>query len=110
MPPFSLDGAEAIAFSPDSQELCFTANTDKDEATSTNGDLFTVPVSGASAAKRITTNPGDDWGPAYSPDGKSIAYRAQLLAGYESDRWRLMLYDRASGKLQEPQRKFRPQH
>jgi dipeptidyl aminopeptidase/acylaminoacyl peptidase len=96
-PPFSLDGAEAIAFSPDSQELCFTANTDKDEATSTNGDLFTVAVSGASAPKRITTNPGDDWGPVYSPDGKSIAYRAQLLGGYESDRWRLMLYDRASG-------------
>jgi dipeptidyl aminopeptidase/acylaminoacyl peptidase len=96
-PPFSLDGNEAIAFSPDSQELCFTANTDKDEATSTNGDLFTVPVSGASAPKRITTNPGDDWGPVYSPDGKSIAYRAQLLAGFESDRWRLMLYDRTSG-------------
>jgi dipeptidyl aminopeptidase/acylaminoacyl peptidase len=99
VPPFSLDGAEAIAFSPDSQELCFTANTDKDEATSTNGDLFTVPVSGASAPKRITRNPGDDWGPVYSPDGKFIAYRAQLSAGYESDRWRLMLYDRANGAI-----------
>jgi len=99
VPPFSLDAAEAIAFSPDSRELCFTANTDKDEATSTNGDLFTVPVSGASAPKRITTNPGDDWGPAYSPDGKFIAYRAQLLPGYESDRWRLMLYDRAAATI-----------
>ena len=99
VPPFSLDGAESVAFSPDSQELCFTANTDKDEATSTNGDLFTVPVSGASAPKRITQNPGDDWGPVYSPDGKFIAYRAQLLAGYESDRWRLMLYDRAHGAI-----------
>ena len=51
VPPFNLDGAEAIAFSPDSQELCFTANTDKDEATSTNGDLFTVPVTGATRAE-----------------------------------------------------------
>ncbi len=99
VPPFSLDGAEAIAFSPDSQEICFTANTDKDEATSTNGDLFLVPVGGAAAPKRITTNPGNDWGPVYSPDGKWIAYRAQLQAGYESDRWRLMLYDRTSGKI-----------
>ena len=99
VPPFSLDGAEAIAFSPDSQELSFTANTDKDEATSTNGDLFIVPASGASAPKRITTNPANDWGPTYSPDGKFIAYRAQLQPGYESDRWRLMLYDRASGKI-----------
>ena len=85
MPPFNLGEPEAIAFSPDSQELCFTANTDKDEATSTNGDLFTVQVAGDGAPKRITTNPGDDWGPVYSPDGKWIAYRAQLTAGYESD-------------------------
>jgi dipeptidyl aminopeptidase/acylaminoacyl peptidase len=94
VPPFNLGEPEAIAFSPDSQELCFTANTDEDEALSTNGDLFTVPVSGTSGPKRITTNPADDWGPAYSPDGKWIAYRAQTQPGYESDRWRLMLYDR----------------
>jgi dipeptidyl aminopeptidase/acylaminoacyl peptidase len=98
VPPFNLGEPEAISFSPDSQELCFTANTDKDEATSTNGDLFTVPASGASPPKRITTNPGNDWGGMYSPDGKWIAYRAQTQAGYESDRWRLMLYDRSSAK------------
>ena len=92
---------EAIAFSPDGSELCFTANTDKDEARSTNGDLFTVPVSGASQPQRITTNPGNDWGPAYSPDGKWIAYRAQMQPGYESDRWRLMLYDRSTGKAHQ---------
>jgi len=34
----------------------------------------------------------------YSPDGKHIAYHAQLTAGYEADRWRVMLYDRATGK------------
>lgn len=96
VPPFSEGAPEAIAFSPDGRELCFTANTDKDEALSTNGDLFTVEVSGGSEPKRITTNPGNDWGPAYSRDGKWIAYRAQFLAGYEADRWRLMLFDRAT--------------
>jgi dipeptidyl aminopeptidase/acylaminoacyl peptidase len=98
VPPFNLGAPEAIEFSPDSQELCFTANTDKDEAISTNGDLFTVPTAGSAAPKRITTNKGDDWGPAYSPDGKWIAYRSQLTPGYESDRWRLMLYNRATGE------------
>jgi dipeptidyl aminopeptidase/acylaminoacyl peptidase len=98
VPPFNLGEPEAIAFSPDSKELCFTANTDKDEAASTNGDLFTVPLSGESAPKRITRNPADDWGGQYSPDGKWIAYRAQTQPGYESDRWRLMLYDRRNGK------------
>jgi dipeptidyl aminopeptidase/acylaminoacyl peptidase len=97
VPPFNLGAPEAIAFSPDSAELCFTANTDKDEALSTNGDLFTVPVTGDAAPKRITTNKGDDWGPVYSPDGNWIAYRAQLTPGYESDRWRLMIYNRATG-------------
>jgi len=96
VPPFSEGAPEAIAFSPDGRELCFTANTDKDEALSTNGDLFTVEVSGGSEPKRITTNPGNDWGPAYSRDGKWIAYRAQFLAGYEADRWRLMLFNRAT--------------
>jgi dipeptidyl aminopeptidase/acylaminoacyl peptidase len=98
VPPFNEGAPEAIAFSPDGKELCFTANTDKEEALSTNGDLFTVAVSGASEPQRITTNPGNDWGPAYSPDGKWIAYRAQMLAGAEADRWRLMLYDRQGGK------------
>ncbi|MGA2846797.1 MAG: S9 family peptidase, partial [Candidatus Acidiferrales bacterium] len=98
VPPFNLGGPEPIAFSPDSQELCFTANTDKDEALSTNGDLFTVPASGEGGLRRITTNPGDDWGPVYSPNGMWIAYRAQMQPGDESDRWRLMLYGRQSGK------------
>jgi len=98
VPPFNEGAPEAIAFSPDGKELCFTANTDKDEALSTNGDLFTVDVAGGGEPKRITTNPGNDWGPAYSPDGKWIAYRAQFLGGYEADRWRLMLYDRSTAK------------
>ena len=49
--------------------------------------------------KNITAdNPAADETPLYSPDGKYIAYRAQQRAGYESDRWRLMLYDRQTGK------------
>ncbi len=99
VPPFNEGAPEAIAFSPDGRELCYTANTDKNEALSTNGDLFTVDAAGSGEPKRITTNPGNDWGPAYSPDGKWIAYRAQFLGGYEADRWRLMLYERSSGTI-----------
>jgi len=97
VPPFSLGGPDEVAFSPDGRELCFTANTDAHPEISTNGDLFVVPVDGSAAPRRITTNPGFDGGPVYSPDGKWIAYHAQLIAGYEADRWRLMLYDRAKG-------------
>src|SRR5207248_1841652 len=75
---------------------------DEVEATSTNNDLWIVPVHvGADAAqpKNITAdNKGSDSTPLYSPDGRYIAYRAQQRPGYESDRFRLMLYDRKTGE------------
>ena len=98
VPPDERGGPGDINFSPDSKELCFTAVTDKMEAISTNGDLFTVPVAGGEI-KRFTTQPGFDGEPVYSPDGQYIAYHAQLTAGYESGRWRVMLYDRQTGKI-----------
>jgi dipeptidyl aminopeptidase/acylaminoacyl peptidase len=97
-PVFSLGGQDDYAFSPDGQEICYTSNHDKVEATSTNNDLWIVSVNGG-AAKNITAdNPASDSTPLYSPDGKYIAYRAQQRPGYESDRFRLMLYDRKTGK------------
>ncbi len=97
VPPDERGEPSDINFSPDSKEICFTAVTDKMEAISTNADLFLVPVSGGEP-KKITSNPGYDSNPVYSPDGRFIAYHAQLTPGYESDRWRIMLYDRQSGK------------
>jgi dipeptidyl aminopeptidase/acylaminoacyl peptidase len=97
VPPDQRGEDSDINFSPDSKEICFTAVTDKVEATSTNGDLFIVPMSGGEP-KRITTQQGFDGNPVYSPDGKYIAYHAQLTSGYEADRWQVMLYDRAAGR------------
>jgi dipeptidyl aminopeptidase/acylaminoacyl peptidase len=106
VPPDQRGDENDINFSPDSKQLCFTAVTDKVEATSTNGDLFIVPVTGGAEPKRITTQPGFDGNPAYSPDGKYIAYHAQLTAGYEADKWRVMLYDRATGKSENLSESF----
>src|ERR1700678_4822121 len=102
-PVFSLGGQDNYAFSPDGQEICYTSTSAKVEATSTNNDLWIVPVSGGPAgsiqAKNITAdNPASDSTPLYSPDGRYIAYRAQQRPGYESDRFRLMLYDRKTGE------------
>ena len=100
VPPDQRGDENDINFSPDSKEICFTAVADKVEATSTNGDLFVVALSGGEP-KQITTQQGFDGNPVYSPDGKYIAYHAQLTAGYEADKWRVMLYDRASGKSEK---------
>lgn len=99
IPPDERSGPGDFNFSPDSKEICFTAVTDKMEAVSTNADLFIVAIAGGET-KRITMQQGFDGNPVYSPDGKYIAYHAQLTPGYESDRWRVMLYDRAAGRIE----------
>ena len=97
-PVFSLGGQDNYAFSPDGQEICYTSNHDKVEATSTNNDLWIVPVNGGPAKNITADNPASDSTPLYSPDGEYIAYRAQQRPGYESDRFRLKLYDRKTGE------------
>jgi len=99
-PPFSLGGPTDYAFSPDSKELAFASNHDKVEATSTNSDIWTVSVRGGNARNITAANHGYDGSPQFSPDGRFIAYRSQVTPGYESDRFRLMLYDRKTGRAQ----------
>ncbi len=97
VPPFSLGGPDDYAFSPDGLEVCFASKRDAYEERSTNSDLFTYSLA-TGETRKITVNPAYDGSPLYSPDGKTIAYRAQIRPGYESDRFRLMLYDRANGR------------
>ncbi len=97
-PVFSLGGQDDYAFSPDGQEVCYASNHDKNPAASTNNDLWIVSVNGGTAKNITADNPASDSTPLYSPDGKYIAYRAQKRPGNESDRFRLMLYDRKTGE------------
>jgi dipeptidyl aminopeptidase/acylaminoacyl peptidase len=97
VPPFSLSGGCGCAFSPDSKELAFTENLDPEPAISTNADIFTLDLTNPSAKPvKVSTSKGGDFSPAYSPDGKYLAWRSQLRPGYESDKFRLLLYDRAA--------------
>ncbi len=97
VPPFSLEGGGGFAISPDSKELAFTENLDPEPAISTNADIFTLDLTNPSAKPvKVSTSKGGDFNPAYSPDGKYLAWRSQLRPGYESDKFRLLLYDRAA--------------
>jgi dipeptidyl aminopeptidase/acylaminoacyl peptidase len=98
IPPFSLGGADDYAISPDGNEVCYVSNPDDVPATSTNTELYVVPITGGPSVK-ITINPGADNSPQYSPDRRYIAYRAQFRAGYESDRWRLLVLERSTGRV-----------
>jgi dipeptidyl aminopeptidase/acylaminoacyl peptidase len=99
VPPPQREGPHPIAWAPDNRTIAFTAITDRVEATSTNGDVFEIDATAPGAtAKKLTTGTGFDGAPAYSPDGRTVLFRSQARAGYEADKWRLMVLDRATGK------------
>jgi dipeptidyl aminopeptidase/acylaminoacyl peptidase len=97
-PPFQLGGSLQYDFSPDSTELAFESNHDQALASSTNSDVWIVSLTGKQPPQNITaSNPAFDGHPKYSPDGRYIAYQMQKQPGYESDLFRLALYDRSTG-------------
>ncbi len=87
-------GDEDFAVSGDGRWLVYTAKVvnGSEEAWSTDYDLWAVPTD-ASAPPRCLTeaNPAWDAGPAFSPDGATLAYRAMSRPGYEADRFQVML-------------------
>jgi dipeptidyl aminopeptidase/acylaminoacyl peptidase len=96
-PPFQLGGPVAYDFAPDSSELAFASNRDRDPASSTNSDLWLIPLAGKADARNMTaSNAAFDGSPKYSPDGRYIAYRLQKQPAYESDLFRLAIYDRTA--------------
>src|SRR5438094_6922941 len=126
VPPFSLGGQDMYAISPDGQEVAYTSNIESDagpafvEAISTNNEIFVVPIAVESAVrsgqspdalrtahatapkpKKISTSPGADTTPLYSTEGKYLAWRSQARAGFEADKWRLLLYDRSTGRIHD---------
>ena len=85
-------GTEEYAFTPDGKGVVFTArDVGKEEAWSTNFDLYLAPLDGSAAPRKLTSNPAWDTSPVFSPDGKTLAYLAHERPGYESDRFRIVL-------------------
>ncbi len=93
VPPRSLTGHPDYAISPDGTEVCFVSLRESEQAWSTNTNLWVIPAEGGTP-RRISPWPGCNAFPAYSPDGRYIAYCGMLRAGYESDRREILVHDR----------------
>jgi dipeptidyl aminopeptidase/acylaminoacyl peptidase len=108
VPPFSLEGGGCgCAFAPDGKELAFTENLDPEPAISTSTSIFTLDLTNAAAKPvKVSTSKGGNFNPAYSPDGKWLAWRSQERAGYEADKFRLVVYDRAAKTIKDLLPKF----
>jgi dipeptidyl aminopeptidase/acylaminoacyl peptidase len=107
VPTFQLSAPLGYAWAPDSREIAYVVNLDKVPAESTNNDIFVLQVGAApSTAKKVSVSAGSDDGPAYSPDGKWLAWRSQKRNGFESDKFGLVKMDRATGKITDVMPKF----
>ena len=101
-PPPPFGGSEAYNFSPDGQEIAYTAKDQgRNDATTTDLNIYLVPVAGGSPVVITAANKGADQSPVYTPDGRYIAYGSQARAGFESDRVRLMFWDRQAKTSRE---------
>ena len=92
-PSVPFGGAEEFAFTPDGRAMVLTSRAgDAGEPWSTNFDLWLAPIDGSRPPRNLTAdNTAWDTAPAFSPDGSTLAYLAMERAGFEADRFRIML-------------------
>jgi Tol biopolymer transport system component len=81
VPLTSLSGfVTSPSLSPDGNHVVFSWNGPKQD----NTDLYIQQI-GAGAPRRLTTHPNGDYHPAWSPDGRAIAFLRSGLAGGTSE-------------------------
>ncbi len=104
VPSKPFGGRADYAISPDGSRVVFAARIKGAlEATSTNFDIYSVAADGSGEPTNLTAdNLAWDAQPAFSPDGKSLAWLAMARPGFEADRYQLVVMDIASGTRRTP--------
>lgn len=92
----SVQGGMPYDISPDGREVAFESDTDT-TGVRPNIDIYTIPLAGGTPTNLTTDNVNGDGGPAYSPDGRYLAFGRQVLYGFYGENVRLMLRDRRAG-------------
>ncbi|GAB6394945.1 MAG: S9 family peptidase (prolyl oligopeptidase) [Bacteroidales bacterium] len=98
MKPFN--GIEDLAWSPDGKRIAYASRkkTGIDYALSTNSDIYIYTLATKETRNLTEGMTGYDIAPAFSPDGKYIAWISQERDGYESDKKRLFVADLSTGE------------
>ncbi len=99
-PSKPMGGGEEVAWGADSETVYYAMRlADKNEATSTNLDIYSSDQNYDSAQNLTPGNKATDTIPAASPDGKWLAWAAMARPGYEADRQVLMLKNLKTSKV-----------
>ncbi|ACL95530.1 alpha/beta hydrolase family protein [Caulobacter vibrioides] len=95
-------GDEDFTITPDNKVAFSAKVAGKDEAWTTNFDIWSRPLDGSDKLQNLTAaNTAWDTAPVFSPDGKWAAYRAMKRPGFEADRFGIMLREVATGQERE---------
>jgi dipeptidyl aminopeptidase/acylaminoacyl peptidase len=62
------------AFSPDGSQIAFVSNRTEDPDRNANADIYVMDAKPGAAMRKLTSWPGTDSFPEWSPDGSRIAY------------------------------------
>jgi dipeptidyl aminopeptidase/acylaminoacyl peptidase len=96
-----LDAAEpdtsSYDIAPDGTEIAFAADSDR-SGIEPNFDVFVMPIESGEPRNLTADNAASDTSPLYSPDGRSLAFRRQMVKDFYADRARLMIHDRRSSQ------------
>ena len=99
---FSLqEGNGSYDIAPDGSQIVFAANSTPEPYKTLNEDLFLVSASGGPVKNLTSSNAASDKDPAFSPDGKTIAYGREKKADGWPDYTRLALLDVATGTTKD---------
>ncbi|TVQ67742.1 MAG: S9 family peptidase [Balneolaceae bacterium] len=96
-------GSSQIAWHPSGEMIAYTSKklTGTEAAYSTNSDIYLYNLTDGSTRNLTAPNPGYDFYPAFSPDGRTMIWNRMVTPSYESDRYRLMQLTLETGDIRE---------
>jgi dipeptidyl aminopeptidase/acylaminoacyl peptidase len=92
------EGDHSMAWSMDSKKIAYVSNRSEEWWNTIDTNIYYVDVE-TGKSEQVTTNVGPDHSPAFSPDGKRLAWRASYEYNYESENYKVHVVPVGGGEI-----------